>query len=76
VDREQAELAIELLRDVAEYADDTTVDKALTDKTALGKLLGHVLHPESTRKPSGPYADAVKEWEALVSFVESRLRPE
>jgi hypothetical protein len=75
VDREQAELAIELLRDVAEYADDTTVDKALTDDTALGKLLGHVLDPE-TRKPSGPYADAVKQWEALVSFVESRLRPE
>ena len=42
----------------------------------LGRLVAHVLDPETVRKPSAPYADAVEQWESLETFLESRLRPE
>jgi hypothetical protein len=76
VDREQLELAVELLRDVGDYAEDTTVDEALEPGTALGKVVAHVLDPEGVRKPGPPYAKAVETWGELESFVESRLRRE
>lgn len=76
VDRDQLELAVELLRDVGEYAEDDVVDDSLEPERALGKVVGYVLHPDSLRKPRGPFAAAVKEWEALERFVESRLRRE
>ncbi|GFG72965.1 protein export chaperone SatS [Mycobacterium botniense] len=76
VDREQLDLAVELLRDVGDYAEDSTVDKALATDRPLGKLVAYVLDPSSVSKPAGPYADAVREWEQLERFVESRLRRE
>jgi hypothetical protein len=76
VDREQLELAVELLRDVGDYSEDATVADALEADTALGKLVAHVLEPEKTRKPRGPYATAVEQWSELETFVESRLREE
>jgi hypothetical protein len=76
VDQEQLDLAVELLRDVADYAEDNTVYKALAIERPLGKLVAHVLDPGSVSKPRPPYADAVREWEALDQFVESRLRRE
>ncbi len=76
VDREQLDLAIEFLRDVSDYAEDNTVDKALAIDRPLGKLVAHVLEPGSVSKPRPPYAEAVREWEALDQFVESRLRRE
>jgi hypothetical protein len=76
VDHEQLELAVEFLRDLGEYSEDTTVEKALDVDEPLGKLITYVLEPESTSKPTGPYAAAVREWEELVRFVESRLRRE
>jgi hypothetical protein len=76
VDREQLELAVELLRDVGDYAEDNTVDKALATERALGKLVAYVLEPGSVDKPTPPYAEAVREWEELDRFVESRLRRE
>lgn len=76
VDREQLDLAIEFLRDVSDYAEDNTVDKALAFDRPLGKLVAHVLEPGSVSKPRPPYAEAVREWEALDQFVESRLRRE
>jgi hypothetical protein len=76
VDRDQLELAVELLRDVGEYAEDTTVDETLDADQALGRLVAHVLDPETVRRPSPPYAKAVEQWEALEAFLESRLRPE
>jgi len=76
VDREQLELAVELLRDVGDYSEDTTVAKALQTDTDLGKLVGHVLDPDKVRKPKPPYVKAVDKWGELESFVESRLRPE
>jgi hypothetical protein len=76
VDRDQLELAVELLRDVGDYAEDTTVDETLDADQALGRLVAHVLDPETVRRPSPPYAKAVEQWEALKAFLESRLRPE
>jgi hypothetical protein len=76
VDHEQLELAVEFLRDLGDYSEDTTIDKALDIDEPLGKLVAYVLEPDSTSKPSAPYAAAVQEWEELVRFVESRLRRE
>jgi hypothetical protein len=76
VDREQLDLAVELLRDIGDYSEESTVDKALDKGKPLGKLIAYVLEPESASKPAGPYASAVRAWEKLESFVESRLRRE
>jgi hypothetical protein len=76
VDREQLDLAVELLRDVGDYAEDNTVDKALATERPLGKLAAYVLEPDSVSKPAPPYAEAVEAWEELEQFVESRLRRE
>ncbi|RUP06469.1 MAG: primosomal protein [Mycobacterium sp.] len=76
VDREQLELAVELLRDIGDYSEESTVDKALDKGKPLGKLIAYVLEPDSESKPAGPYATAVRAWEKLESFVESRLRRE
>ncbi|WP_292975196.1 primosomal protein [Mycobacterium sp.] len=76
VDHEQLDLAVEFLRDLGEYSEDPTVDKALDADEPLGKLIGYILEPDSTGKPKPPYADAVGAWEDLVQFVESRLRRE
>ncbi|OBB77461.1 primosomal protein [Mycobacterium sp. 852014-52144_SCH5372336] len=76
LDRDQLELAVELLRDVGDYSEDTTVDQTLDADQPLGRLIAHVLEPDTVRAPSPPYAKAVEQWEALEAFVESRLRPE
>jgi hypothetical protein len=76
VDRDQLDLAVELLRDVGEYAEDGIVDDTLEPDRPLGTLVGYVLDSESVGKPKAPFAAAVKEWEELERFVESRLRCE
>jgi hypothetical protein len=76
VDREQLDLAVELLRDVGDYSEESTVDKALETGRPLGKLVAYVLEPGSVGKPAAPYSAAVREWEKLEQFVESRLRRE
>jgi hypothetical protein len=76
VDREQLDLAVEFLRDVGEYAEDNTVEQELETDRPLGRLVAAVLEPESVDKPHAPYADAVRKWEELERFVESRLRRE
>ncbi len=76
IDREQLELAVELVRDVGDYSEEDTVDRLLGDDRSLGKLVNHVLEPDEHPRPNGPYAAAVKEWEELERFVESRLRRE
>lgn len=76
VDREQLELAVEVLRDIGDYSEESTVDKALDTSRPLGKLVAAVLEPDSVTKPSPPYAAAVREWEKLEQFVDGRLRRE
>ncbi|HEU0191895.1 MAG TPA: primosomal protein [Mycobacterium sp.] len=76
VDRDQLDLAVEFLRDVGSYAEDGVVDQTLKPDRPLGKLVGYVLDPKSASKPKAPFAAAVKDWEQLERFVESRLRRE
>ncbi|KLO33660.1 protein export chaperone SatS [Mycobacterium haemophilum] len=76
VDRDQLDLAVELLRDIGEYSEENTVDTALDTDRPLGKLVAYVLDPGSVGKPAAPYSAAVREWEKLEQFVESRLRRE
>ncbi|MET4431825.1 primosomal protein [Mycolicibacterium sp. 624] len=76
VDRDQLDLAVELLRDVADYAEDPAVDTALDADQPLGRFVAHVLDADTVSKPPAPYAKAVAQWEELETFVESRLRAE
>ncbi len=76
VDRDQLQLAVELLRDVGEYSEDDIVDETLDADMPLGRLVAYVLDPDTVTKPKAPYADAVEQWESLETFLESRLRPE
>ena len=76
IDRDQLDLAVELLRDVGDYAEDTVVEESLDADQALGKVVAYVLDPDNVRRPTPPYSKAVEQWEALEAFVESRLRPE
>jgi hypothetical protein len=76
VDRDQLDLAVELLRDIGDYSEEGTVDKALETGRPLGKLVAYVLEPDSVGKPAGPYSAAVREWEKLEQFVDGRLRRE
>jgi hypothetical protein len=76
IDRDQLELAVELLRDVGEYAEDTIVEETLDADQPLGRVVARVLDPDTVSRPGPPYAKAVEQWEALEAFVESRLRQE
>jgi hypothetical protein len=76
IDRDQLELAVELLRDVGDYAEDDIVEDTLDPDKPLGRLVAHVLDPDTVSKPAPPYAKAVAEWESLETFLESRLRRE
>ncbi len=76
IDHDQLALAAEFVRDVGDYSEDDTVEKLLGSDTALGKLVGYVLDPDSGERPDGPYNKAVAEWEQLERLVESRLRRE
>ncbi|MDQ2626057.1 MAG: primosomal protein, partial [Actinomycetota bacterium] len=76
VDREQLELAVEFLQDVGSYAEDGVVADTLKPDRALGRMVDYVLDRESVAAPQRPYAPAVKEWEQLEQFVQSRLRSE
>ena len=76
MDVEQLELAVEFVRDVGDYAEDDTVEKALGQDQPLGKFFGHVLTPDKVGAPPTPYAKAVEQWEKVETFVESRLREE
>ena len=79
VDREQLDLAVELLRDIGDYSEESTVDKALETERPLGQLVAYVLERDSSEKPdkpAAPYSEVVREWEKLEQFVDSRLRRE
>lgn len=52
IDRDQLDLAIELLRDVGDYAEDTVVEESLDADQPLGKIVSYVLDPENIRKPT------------------------
>lgn len=75
VDPVQLDLAVELISDAAEWAEDDTVAEALTQSESLGWLVSFVLRPDPTRlAPSPPFDTEVKAWQALVRAFEDRLR--
>ncbi|QCH25193.1 primosomal protein [Mycobacteroides salmoniphilum] len=76
VDRDQLDLAVELLTDVAEYSEDDSVDAELDSDTPLGKLVGHLLEPDKHDEPKGAFADAAESWRTLERAMEARLRRE
>ncbi|MEB3064355.1 protein export chaperone SatS [[Mycobacterium] zoologicum] len=76
VDREQLELAVEFLEDVGAYAEDGIVTETLKPDRPLGRLVSYVLDPDSVDEPQRPFAPAIKEWEQLEQFMQSRLRRE
>ena len=47
VDRDQLELAVELLRDVGVYSEDDIVEEAFDPDKPLGRLVAHVLDPDT-----------------------------
>jgi hypothetical protein len=74
VDPTQLEQAVELVRDVGDWAGDDEPREALAESQSLGWLVSFVIRPDPTRMaPSPPYeADAAK-WRELVDELEKRL---
>lgn len=76
IDRDQLELALELIHDIGDYSEDDLVERLLAEDKALGRMFAHTLDPENTVRPDPPFATAVKSWEELERFIESRIRRE
>ncbi|HVW44656.1 MAG TPA: primosomal protein [Amycolatopsis sp.] len=75
IDPTQLELAVELLTDAADWADDDTVSSALSTSESLGWLVSFVLRPDPNRlAPSPPFDTEQTEWRKLVESFEGRLR--
>src|SRR3954447_17588389 len=74
VDPVQLDLAVELLNDAADWADDKSVAEALAQSESLGWLVSFVLRPDPTRRPPSPPFEAEQEaWTRLVEAFEERL---
>lgn len=74
IDPTQLELAVELLSDVAEWAEDESVTDALSQSEALGWLVSFVLQPDPTRlAPSAPFDAEQGTWRKLVESFDDRL---
>jgi hypothetical protein len=75
VDPTQLELAVELLRDAADWAGDDSVEEALKQSESLGWLVSFIVEPDPTRlSPSPPFDAEVGSWRELVRTFEDRLR--
>lgn len=76
VDPVQLDLAVELLTDAADWADDKTVTEALAQSESLGWLVSFILRPDPTRHrhaPSAPFDAEQQAWQRLVEAFEDRL---
>lgn len=70
VDKNQLDLAVELLLDAEEYLDTNVVDPALDSSTRLGSYVESILDDDTdTDTPSEPYDDVVEEWDKLVDWL-------
>ncbi|MGO1055964.1 primosomal protein [Crossiella sp. CA198] len=75
VDPYQLELAVELITDAAQWAEDDSAGKALAKSESLGWLVSFVIRPDPNRlAPSAPFTAEVESWEKLVAGFEERLR--
>ncbi|RSN36080.1 primosomal protein [Amycolatopsis sp. WAC 01416] len=74
IDPTQLELAVELITDAAEWAEDDSVETALASNESLGWLVSFVLRPDPSRlEPSAPFDAEQSEWRKLVETFENRL---
>ncbi|WP_410650517.1 primosomal protein [Amycolatopsis sp. cmx-4-54] len=74
IDPTQLELAVELITDAAEWADDDSVETALAANESLGWLVSFVLRPDPSRlEPSAPFDAEQSAWRKLVETFENRL---
>ena len=74
VDPVQLDLAVELLTDAADWADDKSVPEALAQSESLGWLVSFILRPDPTRlAPSPPFDTEQRAWQRLVESFENRL---
>ncbi len=74
VDPVQLDLAVELLNDAADWADDKSVNEALAQSKTLGWLVSFVLRPDPTRlAPSPPFDADVRSWQTLMDAFEERF---
>jgi hypothetical protein len=74
VDPVQLDLAVELLNDAADWADDKSVAEALAQSESLGWLVSFVLRPDPTRlAPSPPFEAEKDAWTRLAEAFEERL---
>jgi hypothetical protein len=75
IDPTQLELAVELLTDAGDWADDDSASSALSSSESLGWLVSFVLRPDPNRlAPSPPFDTEQSEWRKLVETFENRLR--
>ena len=75
VDPVQLDLAVELLTDAAEWAEDDSVATALNQSESLGWLVSFILAPDPTRlAPSPPFDAESAAWAKLVQDFEDRLQ--
>lgn len=74
VDPVQLDLAVELITDAADWANDDSAVDALSPSESLGWLVSFVLRPDPTRlAPSAPFDAEVTSWQRLVNSLEDRL---
>lgn len=74
IDGEQLDLAVELLLDAGEYADDEAVGEALSSTTPLGWFIDYATNPDPKRlAPSPPFDNESEAFRALVHDFEDRL---
>ncbi|MBW0100519.1 primosomal protein, partial [Pseudonocardia sp. KRD-184] len=74
VDGTQLERAVELIRDVAEWAGDDEPAEALAESQPLGWLVSFVVRPNPTRlAPSAPFDRESERFRGLVDDVSARL---
>jgi hypothetical protein len=75
LDPTQLDLAVELLTDAADWAEDDALSAALAPSQRLGWLVSFVLRPDPTRlAPSTPFDAEQLAWRDLVAAFEERLR--
>lgn len=74
VDEEQLDLALELIEDAADFADDDTVSDALAPSTELGWLISQIRRPDPSRPaPKPPFSREAAAWRELEYGFEQRL---
>lgn len=76
VDPTQLDLAVELMVDIGDWANDETAREEFAESETLGWLVSFVIRPDPTRlAPSPPFDAEAARFAALVERVRARLRP-